>query len=116
MGIIRHSEREKKEPYPGVIRQAIVDRDSGGGALHTTYITIAPGSSVRLHHHKVEESMMVLEGEGLAVLGDEQMPIKAHETLLAPAGVKHGFINTGSVPMVLTSAFPTVDIEILFDD
>ena len=41
MGIIRHSEREKKEPYPGVIRQAIVDRDSGGGALHTTYITIA---------------------------------------------------------------------------
>jgi mannose-6-phosphate isomerase-like protein (cupin superfamily) len=116
MAIIRHSEREKKEPYPGVIRQAIVDRDSGGGALHTTYITIAPGSSVRVHRHKVEEAMMVLAGEGLAVLGDEQMPIKAHETLLAPAGVKHGFVNTGSVPMVLTTAFPTVDIEVFFDD
>jgi mannose-6-phosphate isomerase-like protein (cupin superfamily) len=44
------------------------------------------------------------------------MPIKAHETLLAPAGVKHGFVNTGSVPMVLTTAFPTVDIEVFFDD
>ncbi len=59
---------------------------------------------------------MVIEGEGLAILGDERFPIKANETLLAPAGVKHGFVNTGSRPMVVTTAFPAVDIEVIFDD
>ena len=60
--------------------------------------------------------MLVIAGEGLGVLGDDQFPVKSSETLLAPAGVKHGFINTGPVPMIVTGNFPAVDIETFFDD
>ena len=116
MGLIRHSERESVEAYPGVERQTIVGRDTGAGALSTSWVTISPGATVRVHRHKVEEAMLVVAGEGLAILGDERMPIKANETLLAPAGVHHGFINTGTEPMIVSGIFPAVDIEIIFDD
>ena len=116
MVLIRHSEREKARPYPGVTRQRIVDRDTGAGALSTSLVTIEPGATVQSHRHKIEEAMLIMEGEGLAILGDERMPIKAGETLHAPAGVKHGFVNTGSVPLVVSGIFPAVDIEIILVD
>ena len=116
VGLIRHSDRRVAEPYPGVTRQEIVNRETGAGAISLSYLTIAPGAAVRVHHHKVEEAMLIVAGEGLGVLGDERFPVKANETVLAPAGVKHGFINTGSVPMIVTGNFPAVDIEIIFDE
>lgn len=116
MGLIRHDDREKTEPYPGVTRQQIVHRDTGAGAISTGLLTIQPGATARVHRHKTEEAMLVVWGEGLAILGDERFPIKANETLLAPAGVRHGFVNTGSQPMVVSTAFPAIDIEVFFDD
>jgi mannose-6-phosphate isomerase-like protein (cupin superfamily) len=116
MPLIRHDERPKTEPSPGVVRQAIVGRDTGAGALTTSYVTIGPGVTTLVHHHKVEEAMLVIAGEGLAILGEEKMPISANQTLLAPAGVKHGFVNTGSAPMVVSGIFPSVDIEIIVDE
>jgi mannose-6-phosphate isomerase-like protein (cupin superfamily) len=116
VGLIRHDDREKAHPYPGVTRQRIVDRETGSGALSTALLTIQPGATATVHRHKIEEAMLVIAGEGLAILGDEQFPIKANETLLAPAGVRHGFINTGSQPMIVSGIFPAVDIEVFFDE
>ena len=50
--------------------------------------------------------MFLCQGEGLAILGDETFPMKAPATLLAPPGVKHGFINHSSAPMVVSGNFP----------
>ena len=115
MGLIRHSDGVTDEPEPGIHRVTIVHRASGAGALTTRLVTIDPGVRTRPHWHKVEEAMMVLEGDGQAVLGDETFPIKAGETLLGPAGVRHGFINTGSVPLRLAVAFPAVEVETFID-
>ena len=116
MGIIRHSEGLVDQPESGISRVTIVHRGTGAGALTTRIVTIEPGTRTRPHWHKVEEAMMVLEGEGQAVLGDEVMPIQAGETLLGPAGIHHGFINTGSVPIKLAVAFPAVEVETFFDE
>jgi mannose-6-phosphate isomerase-like protein (cupin superfamily) len=116
MGLIRHHERDTTNPYPGVTRQRIVDRETGAGGLSTVLLTIQPGATATVHRHKIEEAMLVTEGEGLAILGDEQFPIKANETLLAPAGVRHGFVNTGSRPMIVSNSFPAVEIEVIFDE
>ena len=115
MGIIRHSEGTVDQPSPGLSRVTIVERKSGAGALTTRIVTIEPGAQPPPHWHKVEEAMMVLEGEGKAILGDEVLDIKAGETLLGPAGIRHGFINTGSVPIKLAVAFPAVEVETFFD-
>lgn len=111
MGLIWHSDGRPDSPSPGVARVTIVERASGAGALTTRLVTIQPGVSTVLHWHRVEEAMMVLEGEGQAILGDETMEIRAGATLLGPAGIPHGFINTGSVPIVLAVAFPAVEVE-----
>jgi mannose-6-phosphate isomerase-like protein (cupin superfamily) len=115
MGLIRHSEGLVDSPEPGINRVTIVHRGSGAGALTTRLVTIDPGVRTTPHWHKIEEAMMVLEGEGQAVLGDETLPIKAGETLLGPAGIRHGFINTGSAPLRLAVAFPAVEVETFVD-
>ena len=112
---ITHGEGLVDQPESGTSRVTIVHRETGAGALTTRIVTIEPGTRMRPHWHKVEEAIMGLEGEGQAVLGDEMMPINAVQTLLGPAGIRHGFINTGSVPIKLAVAFPAVEVETFFD-
>lgn len=116
MGIIRHSEGYPDQPMPGLSRVTVVDRRSGAGALTMRLVTFEPGAAPPPHWHYVEEAMMVLEGEGKAILGDEVMDIKAGETLLGPAGIRHGFINTSDKPLKLVVAFPAVEVETFIAD
>ena len=111
MGLLLHSDGRPDSPSPGVNRITIVERASGAGALTTRIVTIDPGASTILHWHRVEEAMMCLEGDGKCILGDETMDFRPGMTLLGPAGVPHGFINTGSEPLVLAVAFPAVEVE-----
>jgi len=111
MGLINNLDRPAAEAAPGVLRRAIVGRDTGSSSLSTSYVTIAPGATAPVHRHPVEEAMFLCQGEGLAVLGDQTFPMKAPATLLAPPGVKHGFINTSSAPMVVSGNFPVLDVE-----
>jgi mannose-6-phosphate isomerase-like protein (cupin superfamily) len=111
VGLIRQSDARPDQPVPGLSRLTYADRDLGAGALTTRIVMIEPGTRMTPHWHRVEEAMMVLEGAGQAILGDEIFDIKAGETLLGPAGIPHGFFNTGSVPMKLAVAFPAVDVE-----
>jgi quercetin dioxygenase-like cupin family protein len=111
MGLINNLDQPASEPAPGVLRRAIMGRDTGATSLTTSYVTIAPGAATPVHRHQAEEAMFLCQGEGLAVLGDQTFPMKAPATLLAPPGVKHGFINNSSAPMVVSGNFPTVDVE-----
>jgi mannose-6-phosphate isomerase-like protein (cupin superfamily) len=115
MGLINHDDCDAVEIASGVMRRAIVGRDTGAASLTTSYAVIAPGATATVHHHQVEEAMFLAEGEGLAILGEDTFPIKAPATLFAPAGVKHGFRNTSSRPMVVSGNFPTLDVETVFD-
>ena len=88
MGLIWHSDGRPDSPAPRVTRVTIVERATGAGALTTRLVTIQPGVTTPPHWHRVEEAMMVLEGEGKAVLGDEVMDIRAGATLLGPAAFR----------------------------
>jgi quercetin dioxygenase-like cupin family protein len=111
MGLIDNLDQPAVEAAPGVLRRAIVGRDTGATSLTTSYVTIAPGAATPVHRHQVEEAMFLAGGEGLAILGDETFPMKAPATLLAPPGVKHGFINNSSAPMVVSGNFPALDVN-----
>jgi quercetin dioxygenase-like cupin family protein len=115
MGIIRPSDGVVDEPQAGLKRLTLVHRPTGAGALTMRIVTLEPGVATRLHWHKIEEAMMVLEGEGQAILGEAVMDIRAGETLLGPARIRHGFINAGPTPMKLVVAFPAVEVETFFD-
>jgi mannose-6-phosphate isomerase-like protein (cupin superfamily) len=110
VGLIRQDQSIADSPGPGVHRQTYASRQHGSGALTTRVVTFEPGAR-NVHWHKIEEAMLVIEGEGKAILGDQELDIKAGDTLLGPANVRHGFVNTGAVPLKLVVAFPGVDVE-----
>ena len=73
--------------------------------------SLADGSTAATHIHPTEEAMVILEGELDAILGDEIIMVKEGQTVLAPAGVKHGFINRSGAEARLMAIFPTARIE-----
>jgi mannose-6-phosphate isomerase-like protein (cupin superfamily) len=56
-----------------------------------------PGQSHALHAHAgMDKVYAVVEGEGLFLLEDRELPMAAGDLLIAPEGVQHGVRNTGS--------------------
>lgn len=111
MPILSIDDVNEEELSPGTRRWAIVDGTKGADSLSVGDLTLDAGSKVPTHIHPTEEAMVILEGELEAVLGDEVVPVKAGQTVLAPAGVKHGFINKSGARARLMAIFPTATIE-----
>jgi putative monooxygenase len=55
---------------------------------------IAPGKAIGLHAHNCEESVIVLEGQGVVELDGADHPVGTFDTTWVPAGVPHRFKNT----------------------
>jgi mannose-6-phosphate isomerase-like protein (cupin superfamily) len=56
-----------------------------------------PGQSHALHAHAdMDKVYSVVEGEGVFLLEDRELPMRAGDLLVAPEGVPHGVRNTGS--------------------
>lgn len=63
----------------------------------TTGMTSFPvGTSIPLHTHNVEETVLVLQGEATAELGDQTVDLTAGEATWVAPGVPHRFINRGT--------------------
>lgn len=91
---------------PDEIRPA----DRGGGARTIPLVTpglgakslingitiFAPGAAIPFHTHNCEESVMVLEGDAIAVLGGVEHRLKAGDTTWIPADVPHRFVNASA--------------------
>ena len=56
-----------------------------------------PGQSHALHAHAgMDKVYLVVEGEGLFLLSDARLPMRAGDLLVAPDGVPHGVENNSS--------------------
>ena len=56
-----------------------------------------PAQEHTLHAHAGQDKVYhVLEGEGRFLLEDGELPMRAGDLLVAPAGVPHGVRNTGA--------------------
>lgn len=70
-----------------------------GKKFLTGITSFPPGTSIRLHTHSTVEQVVIIEGEGVAELNGEQVPVKPYDTTVIPAGEPHRFINSGEGPM-----------------
>jgi HTH-type transcriptional regulator, repressor for puuD len=68
-------------------------------AVTTGTTTFEPGKSIPLHYHNVEETVMVLEGAGRVIMGNDSFDVKVGDVTWVPAGVHHNFTNTGGGTM-----------------
>ncbi|CAN5800776.1 cupin domain-containing protein [soil metagenome] len=92
---IRDSEREIEEWRAGVRTRMYASAATGSGQLVVFEQWCDPGHGAPLHLHSVEEVLRVLSGEARITVGDEQAVVRPGESVIIPAGVSHGFINTG---------------------
>lgn len=112
MPILRKADAETAEGYPGVPRTTLAGPQHGAQSLWLGQLEIAPGAAVTTHiHPDTEEAMVIIHGQLEAILGDETVTLGPGDTVLAPAGVKHGFVNRSDQQAALLAVFPKTEFQ-----
>ena len=63
---------------------------------------LQPGQSGgRYHRESEQEDFLVLAGECLLIIEEEERPLKQWDFVHCPAGTNHGFVGAGDSPCVL---------------
>jgi putative monooxygenase len=112
MPILHRVNAETIEGYPGVPRATLVGPEHGSQSLWVGHLEIAPGATITTHiHPDTEEAMVIVEGELEAILGDEVVTLVPGDTVLAPVGIKHGFVNRSGGKAALLAVFPKTEYQ-----
>lgn len=77
----------------------------GSKDLATVYFEIEPGDNLGMHTDSAEELLVILEGELMATIGQEQAQVKKGSMALVPEMVPHDFKNTGSTTARILGVF-----------
>lgn len=101
----------QKTPHQGVIKKLI-------NYEHATivHIELKPGESLKKHITPVDVCFYVLEGEGHAVVGDEDAIVIEDQLVFSPARVPHKLYNTGNEAfrfLVIKTPTPTTQTAFL---
>lgn len=93
----------------GVETRMLVSAGNGAAQLCMFEQWIAPGAGAPTHSHPVEEVLTVREGDAEMWMDDERTIVSTGQSLIVPAGRKHGFRNSGTTTLhihaVLASPF-----------
>lgn len=68
-------------------------------------MSIPPQGEIGTEVHKVDQTLIFVEGEGKAYLNDQPSPIAKHSMVVVPAGTKHNFVNTGKTDLKLFTVY-----------
>ncbi len=60
-----------------------------GDQAMLSVVEVAPNSEGKVHHHPEEQWGVMLEGSGIRVQGDEEIPVKAGDFWRTPGNVPH---------------------------
>jgi len=115
------ADRITKEQLPHVINRE--DLPFGGishkfegyryGEVGVSFFLVEspPGRGAVLHTHPYEEIFLTLEGEATFTVGDATIEVSAGQIVVAPAGVPHKFVNSGTGPLRQVDIHPSERIQ-----
>ena len=67
-----------------------------------TLAVLEPGKPSGMYHaESSQEDFLVLAGECLLVIEEEERPLRAWDFVHCPAGTRHAFVGTGEAPCVI---------------
>jgi quercetin dioxygenase-like cupin family protein len=92
--LMRPSDLPSTDRGGGARTIPLVTRKIGTRQLLNGITIIGPGSAIPMHSHNCEESVIVLEGEGIADIAGEEFAIQALDTTWIPPNLPHRFRNT----------------------
>lgn len=84
---------------PGVETRMVVSAANGAAQLCIFEQWVAPGMGAPTHSHPVEEVLTVREGEAEMWIDDDRAVVTSGQSLIVPAGRKHGYRNCGTATL-----------------
>src|SRR5262245_35996679 len=116
MRIVDHERQPVDEWRAGVNTRMRVSAVTGTAQLSIFEQWCDPGCGAPTHLHAVEEVLTVLEGRAEVWLEHEKATLTAGQSLIVPAGRKHGFRNTGDATLHVQAILAAPIFEAAFDD
>jgi quercetin dioxygenase-like cupin family protein len=97
---------------PGLETCLLVSAGQGSQSLYIEEVTVAPNARIpRTINPHTEVAVIVQAGRLDALLGRERITVAPGDTLLAPAGTAHGFLNRYEEPARVLFVYPTHQVE-----
>lgn len=107
--ILRPEELPVKDRGNGARTIQLVTRRVGSTSVINGITEFDPGAKISLHKHNCEESVMVIEGEGVVEIDGERHQMRTGDTTWVPADVPHRFINQSDTTMRIFWTYATVE-------
>jgi len=80
---------------PGVQTRMLISAQNGANQLCIFEQWVAPDTGAPAHSHPVEEVLTVLAGEAEVWMEEARARLAAGQSVIVPAGRRHGFRNSG---------------------
>jgi mannose-6-phosphate isomerase-like protein (cupin superfamily) len=78
---------------------------------------LPPGSAIPVHLHEREDELIFIRmGQGIATLGDREVPVGPGATIYVPQGVWHGLRNAGESTLGMSAIYSPPGFEQAFKD
>jgi quercetin dioxygenase-like cupin family protein len=116
MRIVDLEQQPREEWRPGVKTRMRVSAANGAAQLCMFEQWCDPGQGAPTHLHAVEEVLHVLEGQADVWIDSEHATLSGGQLAVVPAGRKHGFSNTGTTALHITSTLAAPVFEAAYDD
>jgi quercetin dioxygenase-like cupin family protein len=116
MQIIDHARQGSEEWRPGVLTRMRVSALTGAMQLCVFEQWCESGKGAPTHLHAVEEVLTVLEGQAEFWLDGQRDALTSGQSVIVPAGLKHGFRNTGASVLHVQAVLAAPIFEASFDD
>lgn len=116
MHILDHKFQPTEEWRDGVLTRMRISALTGAVQLCVFEQWCAPGRGAPSHLHAVEEVLTVLDGQAEFWIDDDREALLAGQSVLVPAGRRHGFRNTGSSTLHVQATLAAPVFEASFED
>ena len=107
--LIRFDSVEHEERRPGVNLTSLVDGTSGSTKIFSGIAEFAVGASAPTHYHDAEETVIVLEGEGIMVLEGVEHRVNPNDGAFITPGAHHGIANGGDKPFKICWSYASIN-------
>jgi mannose-6-phosphate isomerase-like protein (cupin superfamily) len=116
MHIVDHAEQKREQWRHGVLTRMRVSAMTGAVQLCIFEQWCDPGCGAPIHLHAVEEVLTVLAGHAEVWIGDECAFITVGQSVIVPAGNRHGFRNPGETILQIEATLAAPIFEAASDD
>jgi mannose-6-phosphate isomerase-like protein (cupin superfamily) len=115
MKMVVHGDQPREEWRPGVETRMRVSALNGATGLCIFEQWVAPAAGAPTHSHAVEEVLTVIAGEADMWIDEQHVVMSSGQSLIVPAGRRHGFRNVGPAALHLQAVLASSVMEATFD-